>query len=149
MAELTVQYDERTSLLSYRFFFGWWGGLAMAVAAYAVAAYFVFLRPLIRYPIGQLNLIGWHQHGTAAAIIIFVVILVSSIGLHPQIPHLQQPPPKRPFNVHRVAREFRETLSNRSFLMLFMSAIFGAAAAGVSSSLNIYFNTYFWELTSS
>jgi Na+/melibiose symporter-like transporter len=144
VAELTDQYDERTSLLSYRFFFGWWGGLAMAVTAY-----FIFLRPSTRYPVGQLNLIGWHQYGTAAAIIIFVVILVSSIGLHPQIPHLQQPPPKRPFNVHRVAREFGETISNRSFLVLFISAIFGAAAAGVSSSLSIYFGTYFWELTPS
>lgn len=142
VAELTDQYDERTSLLGYRFFFGWWGGLAMAVAAY-----FVFLRPSARYPIGQLNLMGWHQYGTAAAIIIFIVILVSSIGLHPQIPYLQQPPPKRPFNLRRVAREFGETLSNRSFLVLFIAAIFGAAAAGVSSSLSIYFGTYFWELT--
>ena len=38
--ELTDKYDERTSILSYRFFFGWWGGLAMTVLAYAV-----FLQP--------------------------------------------------------------------------------------------------------
>ena len=34
--ELTDGYDERTSILSYRFFFGWWGGLTMTVIAYAV-----------------------------------------------------------------------------------------------------------------
>jgi hypothetical protein len=33
VAELTDDYDERTTMLSYRFFFGWWGGLTMAVAA--------------------------------------------------------------------------------------------------------------------
>jgi glycoside/pentoside/hexuronide:cation symporter, GPH family len=142
VAELTDQYDERTSMLSYRFFFGWWGGLTMAIAAY-----FVFLRPTAKYPVGQLNLVGWHHYGTAAAIIMLVAILLSTAGLHPQIPHLKLPPPKRPFDARRVARELKETLSNRSFLMLFVSAIFGAAAAGVSTSLNIYFGTFFWELT--
>jgi glycoside/pentoside/hexuronide:cation symporter, GPH family len=144
VAELTDRYDERTSLLSYRYFFGWWGGLTMAVSAY-----FVFLRPPAEYPIGQLNPIGWHHYGTVAAIVILTVILVSSVGLHPQIPYLKQPPPKRPFNLYRVARELKDTLSNHSFLMLFISAIFGAAAAGVDSSLSIYFGTYFWELTPS
>ena len=32
VAEMTDDYDERTSLLSYRFFFGWSGGTMMAVA---------------------------------------------------------------------------------------------------------------------
>lgn len=143
VAELTDQYDERTSMLSYRYFFGWWGGLSMAVAAY-----FVFLRPTVRYPVGQLNLIGWHHYGLAAALTILVAILLSSVGLHRQIPYLKQPPAKRPMNAGRVARELIETLSNRSFLVLFISAIFGAAGAGISTSLNIYFGTYFWELTS-
>ena len=34
VAELTDDYDERTSMLSFRYFFGWWGGLSMAVLAY-------------------------------------------------------------------------------------------------------------------
>jgi Na+/melibiose symporter-like transporter len=141
VSELTDHYDERTSMLSYRFFFGWWGGLTMAVAAY-----FVFLRATAKYPVGQLNLVGWHHYGTAAAIIMFFAIVLSTMGLHPQIPYLQQPPPKQRFSTRRIARELIETLSNRSFLVLFMSAIFSAAGAGVSTSLNIYFGTYFWEL---
>jgi glycoside/pentoside/hexuronide:cation symporter, GPH family len=141
VSELTYNYDERTSLLSYRFFFGWWGGLTMAVGAY-----FVFLRATAQYPVGQLNLIGWHHYGTVAAIIMFVAIVMSSAGLHPQIPYLQKPPPKRPFDGGRIVRELIETLGHRSFLVLFISAIFSAAAAGVSTSLNIYFGTYFWEL---
>ena len=50
MPELTDHYDERTSILGYRFFFGWWGGLAMAVLAYAV-----FLQPDAEHPVGVLN----------------------------------------------------------------------------------------------
>jgi GPH family glycoside/pentoside/hexuronide:cation symporter len=142
VAELTDDYDERTTMLSYRFFFGWWGGLTMAVAAY-----FVFLKSTPQYPIGQLNLLGWRHYGTTATIVIFFAILISAIGTHPQIPHLKQPPPRLPFNAPRIAREMKETLSNHSFLVLFISAIFAAMAAGLSTSLNIYFGTYFWELT--
>src|SRR5579862_237111 len=142
VSELTDHYDERTSMLGYRFFFGWWGGLTMAVGAY-----FVFLRPTAQYPVGQLNMIGWNHYGATAAILMFLAIVISSAGLHPQIPYLQQPPPKRPFERgRRVVRELRETLSNHAFLVLFVSAIFSAAGAGVSTSLNIYFGTYFWEL---
>ena len=142
VAELTDDYDERTTMLSYRFFFGWWGGLTMAVAAY-----FVFLKSTPQYPIGQLNLIGWRHYGLTATILIFVAIIVSAVGTHPQIPHLKGAPPKLPFNPSRIAREMKETLSNHSFLVLFISAIFAAMAAGLSTSLNIYFGTYFWELT--
>lgn len=31
VAELTDDYDERTEMMSFRYFFGWWGGLTMAV----------------------------------------------------------------------------------------------------------------------
>jgi Na+/melibiose symporter-like transporter len=142
VAELTDEYDERTSMLSYRYFFGWWGGLTIAVTAY-----FVFLQPTEEYPIGQLNLEGWRSYGLTASLIMVSAILVSAIGTHRHIPFLKQPPPKRPFSLRRTARELRETLGNRPFIVLFVSAIFGAMAAGLSTSLNIYFGTYFWELT--
>ena len=142
VAELTDDYDERTTMLSYRLFFGWWGGLTIAVAAY-----FVFLKSTPQYPIGQLNLLGWRNYGMTATIMIFVAIIISAVGTHPQIPHLKQPPPRLPFRPSRIAREMKETLSNHSFLVLFISAIFAAMAAGLSTSLNIYFGTYFWELT--
>jgi hypothetical protein len=52
----------------------------------AVAAYFVFLKSTPQYPIGQLNLLGWRSYGMTAAIVIFVAIMISTIGTHPQIP---------------------------------------------------------------
>jgi Na+/melibiose symporter-like transporter len=141
VAELTDDYDERTSMLGFRYFFGWWGGLGMAVFAY-----FVLLKATPEYPVGQLNPAGWRGYGTIAAGVMAAAILVSAIGTHRHIPSLKQPPPKQPMSVRRTVRELRETLGNRSFLVLFVAAIFGAMAAGLSSSLNIYFNTYFWEL---
>ena len=143
ISELSDDYDDRTSMMSIRYFFGWWGGLSMALLAYGF-----LLRSTHEYPVGVLNPDGYRTLGLVAAGVIVLSILVSSLGTHRNIPNLKQPPPKRPFGVTPALREMKETLSNRSFLVLFVSGVFSAMAAGLSAGLNIYFVTYFWELTS-
>jgi Na+/melibiose symporter-like transporter len=142
--ELTDDYDERTSILSHRFFFGWWGGLAMTVLAYAV-----FLQPDAGHPVGVLNPAGYGGYGLVASLAMFASILVSALGTHAYIPYLKHPPVKRGVGLSGAFRELGETLSNRSFLALFCASIFAAMAAGLIGALAIYINTYFWELTSS
>ncbi len=142
--ELTDHYDERTSILSHRFFFGWWGGLGMTVLAYAV-----FLQPDASHPVGVLNPAGYGGYGLVASLIMFAAILVSAVGTHASIPYLKRPSVKRDVGVAGAFRELAETLSNRSFLALFCASIFGAMAGGLIAALAIYINTYFWELTSS
>lgn len=142
-AELSDNYDERTSIFGWRFFFGWWGGLSIAVLAYAV-----FLQPDATHSVGVLNPDGYRRYGFAASLIMFAAIMISSIGTHAQIPHLRKPPATGHLGARGALREMRETLSNRSFLMLFGAGIFGAMAAGLVAALGIYFNTYFWELSS-
>lgn len=140
VAELTEDYDQRTKFMSFRFFFGWWGGLTMAVLAYLV---------FLPEDKGGLQYVaGWGNYGLAASIMIFVSVYVSALGTHRHIPHLKQPPPPRKFSASQTAGELRETLANRSFLVLFVSALFTAVAAGVSTSLSIYFTRHFWEFTS-
>lgn len=143
VAELTDDYDERTSMYSYRLLFAWWGGLLLSVFAYTV-----FLRPTAEYPVGVLNPEGYHGYAAVSAVLMIAAILVSAIGTHRHIPYLKKPPPKQPFELVRTLREVRETLQNRNFLVLFVSGMFAAVAAGLSSALNIYFNTYFWEIDS-
>ena len=143
VAELTDHYDERTSLLSYRYFFGWYGGLTMAVLAYGV-----FLAATPEHPRGVLNPAGYRVFGIVGACAILLSVLTSSMGTHRYIPRLKAPPARQPFDPIRIFRQLFQTLSNRSFLALFISAIFGAAATGVTTNLNLYMNTYFWELTS-
>jgi GPH family glycoside/pentoside/hexuronide:cation symporter len=142
-AELTDQYDQRTSILSYRYFFGWWGGLTMAVLAFAV-----FLQPDAAHTVGVLNPHGYRRYGVVAALLMAFAILVSALGTHSHIPRLRKPPPKRSRSLVAAVREARETLSNRSFLALFGAGFFSAMAAGLTAALNVYFNTFFWELTS-
>ena len=140
--DLSDDYDERTSLLGYRYFFGWWGGLTIASLAYII-----FFAPTDTYPNGFLNPEGWQAYGTVAAAIMFVAILVSAIGTHNRIPYLKPPPPKQPFDLSRTVSEIKETLGNNSFLVLFVASIFFYLAAGVNAGLNTYFNFYYWEFT--
>ncbi len=140
-AELSSGYDERTVLLSYRYFFGWVGGLTLNYLAFAV-----FFVPDAAHKVGQLNPAGYARYGLTAAVVMFVAILVSAAGTHKRIPTLRQPPQRRP-SPAQLAREMVATLSNRSFLALMLAGIATAMAAGLVASLNNYFNTFFWQFT--
>lgn len=142
VAELSDDYDERTAMMSLRYLLGWWGGLVMAVIAYGV-----LLHPTPAQPIGQLNIEGYRVYGLIAALLMVSAILVSALGTHRHIPNLKSPPPAQPFELRRMLRELAESLANRNFLALFLGGLFGAAAAGLSSALSIYFSTFFWSLT--
>jgi GPH family glycoside/pentoside/hexuronide:cation symporter len=141
VAELTRDYDERTALLSFRYFFGWYGGLSMAALAYAV----LFV-PTPEYPNGVLNPQGYRTYGLVGGVAIGLSVLVAALGTHRYIPRLERPPPRRPFSAARVFRELRQTLSNRSFLALFSGALLFSTGIGVTAALNLYLNTYFWAL---
>ncbi|MDE2487891.1 MAG: MFS transporter [Alphaproteobacteria bacterium] len=141
-AELTTEYDERTRLLSYRFLFGWVGGLLM----YGLAL-LVFLKPDATHPVGQLNPEGYAHYGVFAGALMIFAILVTSIGTHREIPNLRAPPQAH-VTLGRLAREMFGTLRNRSFLMILTSSFFYAMAVGLGFSINLYFTTYFWQFSS-
>lgn len=141
-AELTTNYDERTKVLSYRYFFGWWGGLVMTLLAFQV-----FLKPDATHAVGQLNPSGYVHYGLAASAVMLVAILVSSIGTHRHIPELRQPPVRK-LSLSQLGKEMIGTLAHKSFGVLMAAGVFNAMAAGLVLSLNLYFNTYFWQLSS-
>jgi Na+/melibiose symporter-like transporter len=139
VAEMSDDYDERTSMLSYRYFFGWTGGTLMG----AFATIFILV-PTATVPNGMFNVEGHGQVGAIAAISIFLAIMISALGTHKMIPDLKPPPPVRQLSLMLIYREVFETLASRSFLALFLAALFGAVASGVSTTLSFYFSTFFW-----
>jgi Na+/melibiose symporter-like transporter len=142
-AELTSDYDERTILLSYRYFFGWIGGLTI----YIIALRFL-LTPDRGHPVGQLNPAGYAHYGLLAAAMMFSAIIMSALGTHRHIPQFRIPP-KRRWQLGVMAREMVATCSHRSFLSLIFAGLATSMAAGLAASMNIYFNTYFWEFSAS
>ncbi|MBV9046340.1 MAG: MFS transporter [Alphaproteobacteria bacterium] len=142
--ELTTHYDERSTLLSYRSYFGWTGGNAMSVFMFGVL-FPLFATAAIKN--GQFNREAYAVYGIIASVLILISILVSALGTHERIKYFRATPPKRVLTPRTVFKEIFETLANRSFIALFIAAIFGSVAAGVSASLAFYFFTYFWHFT--
>jgi Na+/melibiose symporter-like transporter len=143
--ELSTHYDERSSLLGFRYYFGWTGGNAMSVLMFFVVFPLMATESIAD---GRFNRDSYEFMGILGSVLILTSILVSAIGTHARIPHLKQPPPPRPMTLKTMIREVLETLSDRSFLALFLAAIFGAVASGLAASLSFYFYTYFWRFSS-
>jgi glycoside/pentoside/hexuronide:cation symporter, GPH family len=142
--ELSDNYDQRSGLLSLRFFFGWTGGNMMAVIMFVVL-FPAFATPDI--PNGQFNKDAYSTYGIIASVMIFVAIMVSALGTHKRIVHLKAPPPVRTLSIGLIFKEIFETLANRSFIALFLAAIFGSIASGLSASMTFYFTSFFWGFT--
>ena len=142
--ELTDDYDQRSVLLAHRSFWGWVGGNAMSVFM------FVVLFPLFvtkAIPDGRFNREAYATYGMIASGMILLSVLVSALGTHSRIDTLKSPPPQRRLTPLTVFKEIFETLANRSFVALFISAIFAAIAGGLSAALAFYIQTYFWHFT--
>ena len=142
--DLTQDYNERSSLYGYRYFFGWTGGNAMTVLM------FFFLFPAFAteaIPDGMFNRDAYELYGIIASVVIFVAILISAVGTHARIAHLKPPPPPRRMSIARVFGEIFETLAEKSFIALFVGALFGAVASGLAAGLTFYFLAYFWGFT--
>lgn len=132
-AELTQDYDARTSLMSFRYFFAWFGGLSIQILLLWVLLQNDFT-----------NLDGWHTYGLVASLCIFGAVLICAGGTHRHIPHLKPPPAARNLSLGKIFREILETVSNPSFRALFLATLCGLIATGISATLNQYINSIFW-----
>lgn len=139
--ELSSDYDERTKLFSYRYLFGWVGGLGMLSLAYGV-----FLVPDATHAVGLQNGPGYSSMATMATIVMAVAILVSSWGLHSEIKYL----PKLAESTETLAdhfRAFRQTISNKAFAILMLAGVCAYTAQGISFALSNYMYQYVWEFS--
>ena len=138
--ELAPDYDARTVLSSYRFFFF---VLGLAVMSYLLNG--VFLRKDATHPLGLLNRQGYEAFGLTGGIIIFVTILWSFAGTRNRIAHLHMPPERR-ITLGVTFGEIITTLSNPSLLVLLISGLLGGVAAGIRTGLDSYFYIHLWGL---
>ena len=140
--ELTTDYVERTKLAGARMFFAWLGGLFMYFLAFTV-----LLRPDATHKVGQLNPVGYVHYGMVAGLLMTVAILISALGTHDRIKTFTAPPPRERGGPGLV-RQMISTLSNRSFLAILLSNFCSSTATGLAFSMNLYFYTYLWALSS-
>ncbi|HEX9523101.1 MAG TPA: MFS transporter [Reyranella sp.] len=142
LPELARGYDERTTLLGYRYFFG-----AVGATISAVLGFGIFLRSTPEQPFGQLNRAGYAPFGATIAAVMLVTILTSALGTHRHIPKLRSPA-ARPAGSAGMLRVIVKTLSNRNFAVIAVSGLVHGINLGIHGGLAVYFSTYFWALPS-
>jgi Na+/melibiose symporter-like transporter len=142
-AELSENYDQRTSLFGYRFFFGWWGGLTMTILALGF-----ILRPDATHKVGQLNPDGYALYGIISGVIMVAAIVISAAGTHRFIPYLLAPAKGATKTLKQSFSEVMGVLRNPSFLSIMLASLCVSMSGGLALALNSYFVTYFWMLSS-
>jgi glycoside/pentoside/hexuronide:cation symporter, GPH family len=138
--ELTGDYHERTLVLRYRFLFGWIGGLGMLMAAYGI-----FLQPPIGGPTGEAARNGFQAYGMVGAAAMALAILMSAWGTQRHVlsrQHTATPVMNLPDTLHAM----RQTLRNRAFLILLLSALFSTIQQGIGFAVSQYMLTFIWLL---
>ncbi|CAN5208320.1 MFS transporter [soil metagenome] len=137
--ELTTDYHERTSVLGYRYLFGWTGGMGMLLLTFGI-----FLAPSPQFPVGQLNPHGYRTYAVVAAVVMVAAILLSALGTHRQIARLPKAPP-----IKGTLSGVLVALRNRNFLILMATGVFSYTSQGLSFALTTYFYTYLWQFPAS
>jgi GPH family glycoside/pentoside/hexuronide:cation symporter len=138
--ELAPDYTLRTKLLAYRWFF-----LIVGGAGTSFILYQVFLRQDDSNPLGVLNRGRYEEFGLVCALVIFVVILVSTAATHSRIKYLHVPP-RKPIKLATELAQIKTALTHRPLLMLMFGGLMMGFGAGTTAGLITYFNLHFWGL---
>ena len=130
--ELSKDYDQRNALSAWAMAFGWLGGAGIAFVAnrYLLDSFVDFE--------GYQSLAFWGGLG------IFIGGMVSCLGTHRNIPSLHAPEP-RSVHFRTLLREGKETLANRSWIVLFLAGCIYALLVGVEQGVGTYYNEYLWQ----
>ncbi|HVT35907.1 MAG TPA: MFS transporter, partial [Nevskiaceae bacterium] len=140
ITEFTSDYDERTSLSSYRSVFYALGFVGMAIVTYKTV-----MQGGGDHQVGQLNAAGYIRYGWIAGPLMLVCVLLGALGTHDRIPTL----PLAAAGGHRglagMAGDMRAIFFDRTLASLLLCAFFFAVVGGLSTTLGTYMYTYFWR----
>jgi Na+/melibiose symporter-like transporter len=148
-AELSTDFQERTTIVGYRQFLSTFGGLLAVVVGFGV-----FFASTPEFPQGQFNLGAYAPYAATLAVLMAVAMLASAWGTRREIPRLHQPQGAAEHldwmgTLARMLRDTVDALGNRSFRWMFIGILVVFLMVGVDGALNLYMNTFFWELRSS
>ena len=143
LAELSDDYSERTTITTIRFAISWLG-----VAAFMFGVWgYVFPSSETHTP-GHLNPAGYPLFGGILGATVLVAILISTHFTRSEIPYLHRARTTKPaLSPASFFGDVIATLKNRNFRILFSCVLVSAAILGTYKSLELYVNTFFWDLT--
>jgi glycoside/pentoside/hexuronide:cation symporter, GPH family len=143
-AELSDDYNERTSVMAFR---SWFGLCVSVLFPFVVYSFIMTGSP--GHPVGQLNGSHYPVMAISAGALMTVFAVASTLLTRREIPYLRQHvrPQPRP-SLGQTFVEIRRALSNRQFSLIFLIVLLLSAIGGTTSNLGIYMTTFFWGLGS-
>ena len=141
--ELSKDYVERSSLLSYRYWFGWWGGLLVWNSLWIFVVYSSYTGTTDARYLPE----TWKIYGLVCSLVMFIAIMVTALGTHKHIKDLHSPEIRK-ISFKRTLSELWETITiSRDYLVLFLAMIITSIASGIATNLTLFFYSYFWEFS--
>ncbi len=141
--ELATDYNDRTSIASYRYFFAYFGGVGLAF----IALYFL-LQPTPEYPAGLTNPGAYWTFGIVGSVIMITSVIASTAGTHHRIKYLRVPPkPETKSSPLDNLKVMVETFSHKGFLAILGFGLLKYTAIGMTSALTLYFSNIFWRFS--
>ena len=137
-AEMTSGYAERTSLVVYRAFAGICSGVAVTAIGFSV----FFANG------GLQRADGYPGFGWSVAALLLVCMTLCCLGIRRYAAALPQPEQADGSMLRRLPAELKEIFANRSFRLLFSSAVVLFVAIGVNMSLNSHAFVFVWQIKS-
>jgi glycoside/pentoside/hexuronide:cation symporter, GPH family len=138
-AELCTDYNERSTLFAFRWFFNCFGNLLMFLLAFMV---------WMKGRDGLMDREAYVGFGWSSGVIALAAALTACLAAKPLLARLRPIEQPRYKGLGSLAAEFREVAANRSFWILFICVLLFWTAVGVSSTLGLHANLYFWRLPS-
>ncbi len=137
-AEMATDYGERTSVVMYRAF----AGIVSAVIITAVGYSVFFANGGLQRPEGYPGF-GWSVAG-----FLLVCMVLCCLGVRRYAASLPQPDQVPSTMWKRLPGEVAEIFANRSFRLLFISAVVLFTALGLNASLNNHAFVFVWRMKS-
>ena len=142
-AELSDDYNERTSIMMYRHAVGWVFGVGVPFIMYSTV-----MANTEAFPVGQLNPYAYPVMATWTALIMISGALATTFLTGREIPYLRQHVAATPpFRFGGAVGDMVRALKNRQFALVFTIVFISSAIGGTIGNIGIYMQTYFWGLT--
>ncbi len=141
-AELSEDYLQRSTIMSYNAVFGWVGG-----AGIFLIANLLYFRKTPEFDNGLLNGAAYPEFGLTASLLITSMLLACVWFTRDRIPLLPKVREETlGIKPAQMFLEFVEVLKNRNYLVLLLGLFFLALTLGTQATINMHMNTFFWEL---
>jgi GPH family glycoside/pentoside/hexuronide:cation symporter len=141
-AELTTNYDERTTVTSYRIMFG--AFLGPFIILFGLLTFFT---PTEANSNGLFNVDAYPKFAMLCAFLIIISILVSTWGTRQVIPSLPQKNSDSDSKLSDLWEGLKIAIKMKSYSSLVVYIMVVYIVIGVGTVFSTYFSTYFFELS--